>query len=102
MLVIIEKQKNGHLEVLSMGEDIIAPTIESFQKYMVNAIQGNAFIQLIMVGSANDISWARISLPDNLANKIIAEIKYPLVQQWFRNTSDMKSLSNAVEQVLTS
>jgi len=99
MVSLFEKRGDGHLTLLRQGESSIAPSAEHLRDYMVESVKNGQCNQLVLVGSGNDIAWAQALVPEAITHRIIAEIEYPLLPGWFRETPDMKALSQALEQV---
>ncbi len=98
MMSLLEKQADGHLTLIPQGESLVSSSIDSFREYLSHATETSSYTQLVMIGAPNDISWMRAALPDNAAKYIVAEIKYPLLPQWFRQPP-LKSLTQALEQI---
>lgn len=88
------------MKPIGQGENKVSPSIEGFNRYLAEALARNAFDQLILVGSNSDISWTHHTLPEAAHKNIIAEIKYPLVPEWFRQNG-LKQISIALEQLLS-
>ena len=102
MISLFEKCADGHVKLIRQGNNAIASSTDDFRHYLQDSVKKNLFSQLIVVGDASDISWTRISLPEEAAKHIVAEIEYPLVPRWFRQSPDLKGLSQALEQLFQS
>lgn len=68
------------------------PTLAQFHATLLNS----NFDQLVLVGSAGDIAWIHSTLPEAVSRHIAAEIKYPLMAQWFRDTAHPTYLVEAL------
>ena len=102
MISLFRKYTDGHLELIPQGGNSIAPSIEECRNYLTDASKKAQFGQLVLVGSANDIAWVQACLPETIVRHIIAEIKYPLVPNWFRTSPQLDGLAHALEHVLIS
>ena len=100
MISLFKKEANGNLVLLSPDGETIAPSIEDFALTMQHAAHNQDFNQLILAGSANDMAWVRIALPDNVAKSSVAELEYPLIPAWFKHAGDMSHLTHALENML--
>ena len=100
MLVLFEKQTDGRLALLRMGEIGVASSFEQCGTYLNDAAKNLRFNQLLLVGSASDIAWVHALLPKAAAKCIVAEIHYPLMPGWFRPSPSMEPLQHALEPVL--
>jgi len=100
MISLFEKNPDGRLSSLPMGEHVIAPSLEEFCAYVEQAAHSGKY--LVLVGSPNDISWMRLSLPEAMHSRIVAEIPYPLLAAWFHVSSDQHPLAKSLEQILAS
>lgn len=56
--------------------------------------------RILIIGSTNDMAWLRAALPEGLANRITAEIEYPLVPSWFRGDPRETGLNQAITNLL--
>ncbi len=99
MISVFEKSQDGHLHCQPQGDNSVFPSLEEFRWAVTRAAQGRKFDKLVVVGTASDIAWLRLSLPDEVANAVVAEIEYPLVSGWFRQPGDMKGLTQALEHL---
>jgi len=76
--------------------------LESFSSYLLLADNPSTklgFNQLILVGSAVDISWMQSLLPDHISKQVVAEIEYPLISAWFSTPANVSKLTNALDNV---
>lgn len=99
MISLFDKCADGHLRLIPQGESAVASSVDDFRHYLQESSRKGLFSQLVVVGDAGDISWTRATLPEDTARHIVAEIEYPLMPRWFRQDSDMKPLSQALEQI---
>ena len=99
MITIFQKNPDGCLSPLLQGNNAISPSVETFYHYLDEAAQTRQFTQLILVGSTSDIAWVQRALPESAIGCTSAEIQYPLVSGWFRETPHLKQLSQALEQL---
>ncbi len=77
----------------------VLPSVDALRALMDENPTARTASQILIVGSGNDIAWVRAALPENLANHINAEIKYPLVPDWFKTASNM-GLTQAIGNLL--
>ena len=84
---------------LSHNDSVIATFTDGLSNYLTAAFEQGDFSQLVLVGSANDISWTQASLPSSVSKQIVAEIEYPLMSGWFRSSVDSAQLMQALENV---
>lgn len=101
MTALFQKQSDGHLTPLKneIGTSLFADTLRD---RLTSASEHGDFSQLVLVGSANDISWTQASLPSSVSKQVVAEIEYPLMSGWFSTPSDMGRLTQALENVFQS
>jgi hypothetical protein len=96
---LFSKQSDGHLMPLLGGGNNISSFADGLGDRLTNASEHAEFSQLVLVGSANDISWTLASLPASVSKQVVAEIEYPLMSAWFSVPSDMGRLTQALENV---
>lgn len=101
MISLFAKHQDGRLPIIFQGTNAVASSVEEFRKFISAAFLKQSFSQLILVGSPQDLSWLRASLPENVAKYTVAEMKYPLIPNWFQQAPDMGSLSKAINQLFT-
>ncbi len=99
MAALFQKQPDGHLVPLLNDGSNISSFTDSLRDRLDNASQHAEFSQLVLVGSANDISWTQASLPASVSKQVVAEVQYPLMPAWFGTSSDMERLTQALENV---
>ena len=99
-MVRFAKTPEGAYSLILFAQDAIAPSTEYFTKSMLADHGAHAFDHVVLVGSEADIAWARAALPQELSACVLAEIEYPLLNKWFRNSGDMHELCGALGQVL--
>ncbi len=98
MISLFEKYTDGRLQSLAQAESVF-PSMEAFQNALMAGEKTHALDQLILVGSRNDIAWIHAALPISLAKHVAAEIEYPLMSGWFRQTPPLQHLTHALEHV---
>lgn len=74
-------------------------SLEEFCALMRDATDMRRFDQLIMVGARGDIGWLQAALPEDAGSRIMAEMTYPLLPDWFAE-ADMKQLIAALNPLL--
>lgn len=79
------------------SDGIAFSSAAAFSDYL--AARSEAFDQLIVIGSRNDIAWVSTIIPLELSKCIVAEITYPLVKDWFREAG-LKQLTAAITPLL--
>ena len=102
LLTIFEKRQGGGLKLVAQQDSPAAPSLDAFRQTLEDAVRRNRFGQIILVGAGGDIGWVQLSLPPELAKHIVAEIQYPLMASWFRQsppTSLMMALDNVLSPV---
>jgi len=99
MVALFEKKPGGHLSLLPQAGRPVASSLEGFAHHLAAAADDKKFDQLLLVGSANDISWIRHTLPQQASRSVSAEIEYPLVAGWFADASSGQ-LGSALDNVL--
>ena len=100
MITLLGKRPGGELVVLPGDEQGIFGSIDDFRRHMESAEAAHQFDQLIVVGSAGDIAWVHSSLPQQAERLITAEIKYPLLSQWFREPPRLPHLTQALNTLM--
>jgi hypothetical protein len=98
-IALFSKQPDGHLLPLSKHGSNVSAFADTLRDRLVNAFEQGDFSQLVLVGSANDISWTQASLPVSVSKQVAAEIEYPLMPAWFGTPSDTGRLAQALETV---
>jgi hypothetical protein len=93
------KQTDGHLVPLLEDGSHVSSFSTGLRDRLSKASEHSEFNQLVLVGSANDISWTQASLPSCVSKHIVAEIEYPLMSAWFSAASDAGRLTQALEHV---
>ena len=100
MVSLFEKQADGHVVPMAYGDGTIFPSMAAFQTTLTKADADRTLEKLIIVGSGNDIAWIHAALPVSVTRHIAAEIEYPLVTSWFRETPQLYGLTHALEHLL--
>lgn len=98
MLSLFEKHDGG-LKLSTIASDVVSSSVDDFRQTLLEKTGGGANDRLVLVGSAGDISWARISLPQVVEGHIVAEIQYPLMARWFRQKPMLETLTQAIEHL---
>ena len=99
MAALFEKEPDGRLHPLPFDGSVALPLVDALRTRLSTASDRGEFNQLVLVGSANDISWTQISLSGTVSKHIVAEIQYPLISTWFRSSSDLNKLQQALENL---
>lgn len=99
MVALFEQQASGALRPLIHKGEAIFATLGNFQRAMTQADETHAFEQLVIIGSAGDVAWVHASLPSPVACRIAAEIEYPLLPAWFRQSLPLPQLKQALQSV---
>lgn len=102
MAALFQKQGDGSLAPLLDCGSNISSFADGMSDRLVSASENAEFGQLVLVGSANDISWMQTSLPRAAAKRVVAEIEYPLMSAWFEKPADIAKLTQALENVFHS
>ncbi len=100
MAALFQKQSDGHLSPLLENGSNISSFANDLRDRLTNALEHGDFSQLVLVGSANDISWTQASLPISVSKQVVAEIEYPLMLAWFSAPSNTGRLTKALETML--
>jgi hypothetical protein len=100
MVTLLDKTPGGQLHPQQEGGKSVFSSLENFHHHMQKAQAEQAFDQLVLVGAAGDLAWAHSSLPPQVAQRITAEIKYPLLPQWFREAPTLPHLTQAISTIL--
>lgn len=98
VVAVFHKQANGNLVPVMDGSNVSALAEDLCERLML-ALERAEFSQIVLVGSANDIAWTQALLPSSISKHVVAEIKYPLISQWFSYPSEERKLVNALENV---
>ena len=91
IVAIFQKQNDGNLIPIADGGIGFA---EGLSGRLSTALEGGELSQIVLVGSANDIAWTQALLPSTVSKRVVAEIKYPLMSDWFSTTRLVKALEN--------
>lgn len=97
MISLFVKSEHGILQS-PPDKNRIFSSLEGFQHFVSNAEMEQAFDQLVIVGSSNDIAWIHASLPATATRFIVAEIEYPLLPAWF-GSSGISKLPQALQHL---
>lgn len=97
---LFEKNKDGTISPNPQGELAAFSSPNQFQQLIGNAEKTHQFDQLVLVGSAGDIAWVHSFLPQQAAGHVTAEIKYPLLANWFNEPLPMPYLTKALQGIL--
>lgn len=100
MLSLLEKDPDGQISARLQGGQFIASSVEDLRQHLLEAIEKKLFDQLVIIGSATDLAWVHLALDGEIAKRINAEIQYPLVSEWFKQTPEMPSLCKALDNIL--
>lgn len=84
MAALFSQQPGGSLKALEVAGETALPLAGPLQQRLCDAAEHGQFAQLVVVGSPNDIAWTMLSLSPAVAKKVIAEVKYPLISDWFQ------------------
>lgn len=90
MVSLLEKQEDGHLDLLPEEGGGVFASMEAFRDRLVAAESRHELDQLVIVGARADIGWMHMMLPASVAGRVAAEIEYPLVAGWFRQPSHLE------------
>ena len=101
MISLFERNALGTLSPPLQSDQPIFSSLDAFQQSMDKAENAHAFDQLVIIGSSNDIAWIHASLPVSATRHIVAEIEYPLLPAWFKQSSPLSHLTHALEGVFT-
>ena len=99
MVSLFEKTADGNISPKPQGKQVVFSSLGHFQQSINNAEQTKAFDQLVIVGGAGDIAWLHSLLSQDAASYIAAEIKYPLLANWFKEPFPMPHLTKALQSV---
>lgn len=99
-MALYEKGPGGGAELIPIGQDVTPWSLENLVNLLKTYHAQKQFEQLLIVGSQNDLSWVQSLLPEEVANCVVAEIRYPLMAGWFSETPNMKTLSSALRTLL--
>lgn len=99
MISLFEKSGQRMLTPLAQNRQGVFASMEQFQKFIDKADHDNVFDQLVIVGAGNDIAWIHASLPNSATRHIVAEIKYPLLPSWFKQSLPLPTLTHALEGI---
>lgn len=84
MVGVLQKDAAGLAPWLPPGaEEPVSSALEAFSHALRLGAEQQRYEQLVLVGSANDLAWLRASLPMQAQTKLVAEIPYPLLPEWF-------------------
>ncbi len=100
MVCLFKQRPDGTVALVPQKDAVLFPSITALQETLSQADAGLQLGQLVLIGSAGDISWIHRCLPDTVARHVAAEIEYPLVSGWFRELPQMQGLTRALQQVL--
>lgn len=99
MVSLFTKTDAGTINPLPLGDQTVFASLDVFHHSIMRAEQQHAFDQLIIVGSNNDIAWVHASMPPEATQHVVAEIEYPLLPAWFKQSLPLSTLSHALESV---
>jgi hypothetical protein len=99
-LALYEKWHHASAELIPLGQDIVPDSLEALVALLKKSYTEKKFEQLLLVGNQNDLNWVQLLLPEEVANCIVAEIRYPLLEAWFAETPRMQSLNNTLRELL--
>jgi hypothetical protein len=100
MISLFERNSQGIFTLVSPIGEVVFSSLEVFKETIYNAEYINAFDQLVIIGSSSDIAWAHAALPASVTLNIVAEIKCPLLSEWFKQPFPLKDLANAIDGIL--
>lgn len=101
-MALYEKWRRSAAELIPLGQGIVPHSLEELVALLKKSHTQKKFEQLLIVGSENDLNWVQSLLPEEVANCVIAEIRYPLMASWFSETPHLKALNNALRTLLQS
>lgn len=98
MATLFEKGKDSIAVYQGKNKSEDIPLWQQNCQWMTELLKQGMLGQLVLIGSENDMKWARQMIPDDVARKVIAEIPYPLLSAWFvqRNENLKQALDNVV------
>lgn len=96
-MVSVFKKIDHHLEIVPRQDGLVFPSLEMFSHAIRDAAEHNEFDQLMVVGSDSDVAWVERALPEVAAQRLVAEMKYPLLPGWFNQGTQ---LTSALERIL--
>lgn len=99
MISLFEKTRQGDLVPLAQRDQAVFASLQEFQNAMEAAERTHAFDQLIIIGGSADIGWVHASLPQSATRAIVAEINYPLLAAWFKQSLPMPTLTHMLEAI---
>jgi hypothetical protein len=99
MVSLFTKNDSGAISPLPSENQPVFASLDAFQKSLSTAEEQHAFDQLIIVGSNNDIAWVHASMPAHATQHVVAEIEYPLLPNWFKQSLPLATLTHALEGV---
>jgi len=100
MVSLFSEGDDGAYHLISQRGSAVASSIEALRDTLEDAAQLHAFDRLIIVGGKGDVAWVELALTANLAKRVMAQINYPLLAGWFKESEPLHSLSSALMQVL--
>ncbi|MBL0317989.1 MAG: hypothetical protein IPP74_01595 [Alphaproteobacteria bacterium] len=99
MISIFEKSGTDIFCLIQQGDNTVMPFIDGFSQIIEHACDEGKFGKLLLVGSEKDLSWLRYLLSAKVSRYIMAEVKYPLLIDWFKQTSATDKLSDILENL---
>lgn len=98
LIALLSKQADGTLHPLENAPASATPS-SAFAQQIKAAHDLQQFDQLVLVGSPSDLAWVQSLLPPEAQSRVMAEIQYPLLPDWLRQSSAQPALINALSQV---
>ena len=99
-MALYEKWHRASTELIPIGKEIPPDSPEGLVALVAHHYAAKKFEQLLLVGSQNDLRWVQLLLPPEIANCVVAEIRYPLQSSWFTEMPQTQSLHNTMQSIL--
>lgn len=96
--IALFEKNNGTMNLICQDKAAVAPSVIEFCHWLKVAYSTERFTQLLLVGSAQDISWLHHCLSKEMAYLICAEIRFPLFASLFDKPAI--ELKSVLERVL--
>ena len=99
MISLFDKHADGTLALLLQEGGAVAPSVDHARASIDEALRKGTCTQLVLIGSSKDMAWVQTLLPEHVSHHIVAEIAYPLMSAWFRQSPAMTHMIEALQQV---
>lgn len=83
-------KKNAQHQLMPHNSEPVFASPQAFTDYMRSKSCGQHSDQLVLVGSGNDLAWLSAILTPELSKRVVAEMAYPLRNEWFHEPSLMQ------------